>query len=150
MILKSSNDTILSFVWIARLNKCNFPTSPPWCFTLSIKRFPVSLLCSLQCIAFQDILYSTLNHVNGISLFGLLFRTDYWVLFHSKKYMAATGLELTTTYFVNGHWTIWLNVWVFVHKVSGFGFDSRCSHFIFRYCACFEQGVPWHSGNLRV
>ena len=23
-------------------------------------------------------------------------------------------------------------------------------HFIFRFRACFEQGVPWHSGNYRV
>ena len=24
------------------------------------------------------------------------------------------------------------------------------SHFTFRFCACFEEGVPWHSGNCRV
>ena len=30
------------------------------------------------------------------------------------------------------------------------GFKSRCSHLNFRFCACFEQGVPWHSGNNRV
>ena len=23
-------------------------------------------------------------------------------------------------------------------------------HLNFRYCACFEEGVPWHSGNYRV
>ena len=28
--------------------------------------------------------------------------------------------------------------------------ESRYSHLIFRYGACFEQGVPWHSGNCRV
>ena len=29
-------------------------------------------------------------------------------------------------------------------------FESRCSHINFRIHACFEQGVPWHSGNYRV
>ena len=28
--------------------------------------------------------------------------------------------------------------------------ESSCSHFTFRFRACFEQGVPWHSGNYRV
>ena len=27
---------------------------------------------------------------------------------------------------------------------------SDCSHFTFRFHACIEQGVPWHSGNCRV
>ena len=35
-------------------------------------------------------------------------------------------------------WTKWL--W----------FESICSHLNFRFPACFEQGVPWHSGNYRV
>ena len=30
------------------------------------------------------------------------------------------------------------------------GSESRRCHLSFRYCACFEQGVPWHSGNCRV
>ena len=29
-------------------------------------------------------------------------------------------------------------------------FESSCSHLNFRFRACFEQGVPWHSGNYRV
>ena len=47
-------------------------------------------------------------------------------------------------------WPVWLNGWVFVYELSGCGFESRCSHLIFRYGACFEQGVSWHSGNCRV
>ena len=47
-------------------------------------------------------------------------------------------------------WPVWLNGWVFVHELSGCGFESRCSHLIFRYDACFEHGVSWHSGNCRV
>ena len=29
-------------------------------------------------------------------------------------------------------------------------FESSCSHFTFRFRACFEQGVLSHSGNYRV
>ena len=28
--------------------------------------------------------------------------------------------------------------------------ECRCSHLNFRFRACFEQGVLWHSGNCRV
>ena len=45
---------------------------------------------------------------------------------------------------------VWLNGWVFVYELSGCGFESSCSHLNFRFCACFEQGVSWHSGNYRV
>ena len=44
-------------------------------------------------------------------------------------------------------WSVWLNGWVFIYKQSGFGFESCCCHLNFRDCACFEQGVPWLSGN---
>ena len=27
-------------------------------------------------------------------------------------------------------------------ELSGCGFESLCCHLNFRYCACFEQGVP--------
>ena len=47
-------------------------------------------------------------------------------------------------------WPAWLNGWVFVYELSGCGFESSCSHFTFRFRACFEQGVPWHSGNYKV
>ena len=39
---------------------------------------------------------------------------------------------------------------MFLYELSGFGWKSSCSHFIFRISACFGQGVPWHSGNYRV
>ena len=45
---------------------------------------------------------------------------------------------------------VWPNGWVFVYKLSGSGFESSCSHLNFRFHACFEQGVPWHSGNYGV
>ena len=47
-------------------------------------------------------------------------------------------------------WPVWPNGWVFIEELSGSGFESSCSHFTFRFRACFEQGVPWHSGNYRV
>ena len=47
-------------------------------------------------------------------------------------------------------WSVWPNGWVFVYEVSGCVFESRCSPLNFRYCPCFEQGVPWHSAKHRV
>ena len=38
---------------------------------------------------------------------------------------------------------------MFVYGLSGCGCESRCSHLEFRYRACFEQGVPWHSIECR-
>ena len=45
-------------------------------------------------------------------------------------------------------WPVWLYGWVFVYKLSGCGFESRCFHLNFRYGPCFEQRVPWHSDKL--
>ena len=45
---------------------------------------------------------------------------------------------------------LWLHVWVFVYELSDCGFQSRSSYLYFRYCTCFEQGVPWHWGSYRV
>ena len=45
-------------------------------------------------------------------------------------------------------WSVLLNSWVF--ELSGSWFESRYSHLNFRYRVCFEQGIPWHSGNYRV
>ena len=47
-------------------------------------------------------------------------------------------------------WPVWLNGWVFVYELSGCEFESSCSHWNFRFRACFQQGVPWHSENYRV
>ena len=43
--------------------------------------------------------------------------------------------------------SVWLNGRVLVYEVSGCRFESGCSHL---YGACFEQGVPWHSGKNKV
>ena len=47
-------------------------------------------------------------------------------------------------------WPVWLNGWVFVCKLSVYGFHSHCSHLKFRYLTGFKQGVPLHLGNYRV
>ena len=44
----------------------------------------------------------------------------------------------------------WPNSWEFVYELNGSGFESSCSHLNFRFCACFEEWVPWHSSNYRV
>ena len=46
--------------------------------------------------------------------------------------------------------SVWWNGWVFVYELSGSGFESSFSRLNFRFRACFEQGVPWHSGTYRV
>ena len=45
---------------------------------------------------------------------------------------------------------VWKNGRVFIYELSACGFESSCSHLDFRIPACFEEGVPWHSGNYRV
>ena len=47
-------------------------------------------------------------------------------------------------------WLVWLNDWMFVYELSGCGLESSCSHLNFRFRACLEHGIPWHSGNYRV
>ena len=38
---------------------------------------------------------------------------------------------------------VWLNGWVFVYKLGGYGVKSRCCHWNLRYRACFKQRVFW-------
>ena len=39
---------------------------------------------------------------------------------------------------------------MFFYELGGSGFESSWSHLTFKFRACFEQGVPWHSGNYSV
>ena len=39
---------------------------------------------------------------------------------------------------------------ILTYELSGCGFESSHSHLNFRSCSCFEQGVPWLSGNYRL
>ena len=40
--------------------------------------------------------------------------------------------------------------WSARSQTSCCGFEFRCSHVFFRYCACFEQGGAWNSNNYGV
>ena len=40
--------------------------------------------------------------------------------------------------------------WLNVYELSGYEFESSCSHLNFKFCAYFEQEVPSHPGNYRV
>ena len=51
---------------------------------------------------------------------------------------------------IQPQWPVRSNSWVFVYELSGCWFECCGSHLNFRYRACFEQGVPWHSYNYRV
>ena len=45
---------------------------------------------------------------------------------------------------------VWPYAWVFVYELSGCELESCCCQLNFRYRACFEQGVIWHSDYYRV
>ena len=71
-----------------------------------------------------------------------------------KGHMTANKLEphivpITIKLFRSSDWPVWLNDWVFVYKLNGYDFESRCNHLNFRYRACFEQGVPLHDKNTQ-
>ena len=62
----------------------------------------------------------------------------------SEVYMTATGLEPTTSEFVNEHQLFgqtWLNGWVLVYELSGCGFESSCSHLssFFAELTCYSS-----------
>ena len=68
--------------------------------------------------------------------------------------MARTDSQIHCTDKYSEHssiiWPVWPYGSLFGYELSGSGFESSCSHFTFRFRACFEQGVPWLSGNYRV
>ena len=44
-------------------------------------------------------------------------------------------------------WPVRLNGWVLNSKLSSCGFKSSCRNLNFRFHACTNQGVAWHSAN---
>ena len=84
------------------------------------------------------------------------------ICFESQILATTGGFELWTSFDLyvlimsrtcfrmNPYYIVWLNGWVFVYELNRCGLESRCGHLKFRYHACFEQGVPWHSGNYSV
>ena len=45
---------------------------------------------------------------------------------------------------------VWLNGRAFICELSGWESESSCSHSNLRFCACFEQGVLWHTAKYSV
>ena len=47
---------------------------------------------------------------------------------------------------------VWPTGWVFVYELSGFGFQSSCSHLNFRFRGCLEQGAPrcWRNDRVQI
>ena len=92
-------------------------------------------------------------------------RTPFWKQAQNMKFkwlqldlnvrdMARTYSQMHRTNMYSEHswiiWPVWPNGWVFVYELSGSRLESSCSHLNFRFRACLEQGVPWHSGNYKV
>ena len=81
---------------------------------------------------------------------------DYRVWIHSETLRDMTRtysqMHRTNNYSEQSSiiWPVWTNGWVFFYELNGSGFEYSCIHLNFRFRACFEQGVPWHSGNNRV
>ena len=80
---------------------------------------------------------------------------NYWVYIHySKCTWHDKNIKSNTPDKHSQHssiiWPIWLNGWVFLYELGGCGLKSHCFHLTARCRACFEQGVPWHSGNYRM
>ena len=81
---------------------------------------------------------------------------QYRVWIHSEyaRVMIKTYSQMHRTDKYSQHssiiWPVWPNGWVFVYQLSGCEIEPSCSHLNFRFRACFDQGVPWYSGNYRV
>ena len=76
-----------------------------------------------------------------------------WQGWQDKGGMTRTYSQMHPTDQYSEHssiiWLVWLNGWVSVYGLSSSGFKSGCNHLSFRFCTCFEQGVPSHSAKLR-
>ena len=82
----------------------------------------------------------TLNHLAKLAKWFSCVVSGYSHMHRRNKYSQQSSII----------WLVWLNGWVFVYKLSGCVFESRSCPLNLRYGACFEQRVPWHSGNYRV
>ena len=91
---------------------------------------------------------TTKNTIKTLNISTLL-NTNIGNLNDSRLILQDGRLSMCKTICVY-NWTQTHNGWVFVYKLRGCGFESSCSHLNFRNGACFEQGVPWHSGKYRV
>ena len=69
-------------------------------------------------------------------------------------YMTKIYSQMHRTYKYLQHssiiWPVSPSGWLFVYELNCCGLESIWSHLNFKYFTCFEQGVPWHSGEYRV
>ena len=95
------------------------------------------------CACFEQRVPLTFRQIQSV---GSLWNRYVW---HDKTY---SQIHRTDKYSQHSSiiWSVWLNGWVFVYKLSGCGFEPCCSHLNFSYGTCFKQGVPSHSGKYMV
>ena len=93
----------------------------------------------------------TQNHWVHIWTLTHLATLAKWLSFFVSTYLYG-AFECTDKYSEHSSiiWPLWPNGWVFIYELSGSGFESSCNHLNFRFCACIEHRVRWHSDNYRV
>ena len=143
-----------------------------WNFTLGWKKENNTSKCFIPGWSFKMSMFFFFNfwwmdsNIMGTSFFQLggqrdhtrkkLYIFDYELLRHWRD---CNSTRNQNHLFLNADSTIWVNwlvawlYWVFNWlsiRLGSFGLESSWSHFTFRFPVCFEQGVPWHSGNYGV
>ena len=87
-------------------------------------------------------------------LFDIWTNIECWFTLRCVHDVTRTYSQLHRTdnysQFISISWLVWPNGAVFVYKLNGCRFESRCSHFNFKYRYCFEYGVTSHSDKYRV
>ena len=85
--------------------------------------------------------------VNSDSKAAFYLFADDTALFHTNKFIKQFEMDVNDSL---ENIANLLKAKVFIYEIRDCGFESHWSHFNARYCACFEQGVPWHSGIYRL
>ena len=117
----------------------------------------IELCCeylSVRCIWLYNLIISrTRFRVNPHSIVAWLWRNLVFTLKCIRDMIITySQMHRTDKYSqqISIIWPVWLNGWVFIYELSGCRFEPSCSHLTFRFRACFENRVPWHSGNYRM
>ena len=126
------------------------------------KELKIEVLLNLQFITDWFLQHKILVWMAAIFFYFYLAKFDFLLPFNplplvksKATYMQINQLNYcswtrTNNHLVRKRTLSYLDGWLFVYEISGCGFESSCSHSNFRFRACIEQGVPWHSGNYRV
>ena len=81
----------------------------------------------------------------GIPFFSCLGKVKVFPIIRSSSLSRRSTFAWKAS--VNFVFLMGLDGWVFVCELSGCEIDSPCGYFSVRYCALFEEGPPWNSGN---